>query len=391
MLPLILGLIGLLYQALYRHRANPERGIQQFWVVFFLFFMTGIAIVLYLNQTPGQPRERDYAFAGSFYAFSMWIGFGVPAIGVMLRDLLCRKDKEGNTVGTKGVDVATAALAVAVGLAVPLQMVSQTWDDHDRSGRYTTRDFGFNYLSSLDKNAIIFTNGDNDTFPLWYAQEVEGFRTDVRVVNLSYLTTDWYADQMLHPTSGADAVDMLASPRDYAYERLAYNFVVPFNRKPTDARLALDSLYKSDETRYGAPYMTSPNIYIPVDTEVAMQRYTSGDPVLDSLYLAPYLGNISTDLSRLGSGLNQSKVLSLDMIANSVAGNWSRPAYFATTVPTSYYLGLSPISRHRSGLRGGALRRAAVQPHRAEGFPQCSERLPLGRSRRSRRPQSLPR
>ncbi len=342
MLPLILGLIGLLYQALYRHRANPERGIQQFWVVFFLFFMTGIAIVLYLNQTPGQPRERDYAFAGSFYAFAMWIGFGVPAIGVMLRDLLCRKDKEGNTVGNKGVDVATAALAVAVGLAVPLQMVSQTWDDHDRSGRYTTRDFDFNYLSSLDKNAIIFTNGDNDTFPLWYAQEVEGFRTDVRVVNLSYLTTDWYADQMLHPTSGADAVDMLASPRDYAYERLAYNFVVPFNRKPTDARLALDSLYKSDETRYGAPYMTSPNIYIPVDTEVAMQRYTSGDPVLDSLYLAPYLGNISTDLSRLGSGLNQSKVLSLDMIANSVAGNWSRPAYFATTVPTSYYLGLSP-------------------------------------------------
>ena len=200
MLPLILGLIGLLYQALYRHRANPERGIQQFWVVFFLFFMTGIAIVLYLNQTPGQPRERDYAFAGSFYAFSMWIGFGVPAIGVMLRDLLCRKDKEGNTVGTKGVDVATAALAVAVGLAVPLQMVSQTWDDHDRSGRYTTRDFGFNYLSSLDKNAIIFTNGDNDTFPLWYAQEVEGFRTDVRVVNLSYLTTDWYANQLMPST-----------------------------------------------------------------------------------------------------------------------------------------------------------------------------------------------
>ena len=326
MLPLLLGVAGLLWQSM-----RGQRGIEQFWVVFFLFFMTGIAIVLYLNQTPSQPRERDYAYAGSFYAFAIWIGLGVGAIAEGLESLLKKKDS-----------TAAGAIASVIGLIVPLQMVSQTWDDHDRSGRYTARDFGMNYLSSLDENAIIFTNGDNDTFPLWYAQEVEGFRTDVRVVNLSYLTTDWYADQMLHPTSGADAVDMLASPRDYAYERLAYNFVVPFNRKPTDARLALDSLYKSDETRYGAPYMTSPNIYSPVDTEVAMQRYTSGDPVLDSLYLAPYLGNISTDLSRLGSGLNQSKVLSLDMIANSVAGNWSRPAYFATTVPKSYYLGLSP-------------------------------------------------
>ena len=217
MLPLLLGLIGLIYQALYNHRTNPMRGIQQFWVVFFLFFMTGIAIVLYLNQTPGQPRERDYAFAGSFYAFAMWIGFGVPAIGIMLRNLLAGKKKEPS----KGVTVATTALACAVGLAVPLQMVSQTWDDHDRSGRYTTRDFGFNYLASVDKDGIIFTNGDNDTFPLWYAQEVEGFRTDVRVVNLSYLTTDWYANQMQYPTSGADAIPMTVKPQNYAYEHRA--------------------------------------------------------------------------------------------------------------------------------------------------------------------------
>ncbi|MCM1066191.1 MAG: DUF2723 domain-containing protein [Muribaculaceae bacterium] len=342
MLPLILGLIGLLYQALYNHRANPERGIQQFWVVFFLFFMTGIAIVLYLNQTPGQPRERDYAFAGSFYAYAIWIGMGVPAIGVMLRNLLTRKNKEGNESCPRAAAIGTAALAVAIGIAVPVQMVSQTWDDHDRSGRYTTRDFGFNYLASLDDNAIIFTNGDNDTFPLWYAQEVEGFRTDVRVVNLSYLTTDWYADQMLHPTSGSAAIDMLARPKDYAYERLAYSFVVPFNRAATDARLSLDSLYKSDARRFGAPFISSPNVYMPVDKAAAMARYSSGDATVDSLYLAPYLRDISTDLSRLGQGMNQSRVLSLDMIANSVAGNWARPTYFATTVPTSYYLGLTP-------------------------------------------------
>ncbi|MDE6198058.1 MAG: DUF2723 domain-containing protein [Muribaculaceae bacterium] len=341
MLPLILGLIGLLYQALYRHRTNPERGIQQFWIVFFLFFMTGIAIVLYLNQTPGQPRERDYAFAGSFYAFAMWIGVGVPAIGIMLRDLL-GSGKGAKEKPSKTLDTATAALACLIGIAVPLQMVSQTWDDHDRSGRYTTRDFGFNYLSSLDKDAIIFTNGDNDTFPLWYAQEVEGFRTDVRVVNLSYLTTDWYADQMKHPTSGAGPVDMLARPQDYAYERMAYSFVIPRDRNVTDARKALQALYGSDAKTYGAPYLETPKVVMPVDAEAAMARYSSGDAAVDSMYLKPYLSDIHTDLSTLGSGLNQSKVLSLDIVANSVANNWKRPAYFAFTVPSSYYLGLTP-------------------------------------------------
>jgi len=168
MLPLLLGVVGLLWQSV-----KGERGIQQFWVVFFLFFMTGIAIVLYLNQTPNQPRERDYAYAGSFYAFAIWIGLGVGALWEGISKLLKKQES-----------LPAAIAAAVIGLIVPLQMVSQTWDDHDRSGRYTTRDFGMNYLYSLDPNAIIFTNGDNDTFPLWYAQEVEGVRTDVRVVNL---------------------------------------------------------------------------------------------------------------------------------------------------------------------------------------------------------------
>lgn len=168
-LPLLLGLIGLFWQA-YR----GQRGIRQFWVVFFLFFMTGLAIVIYLNQTPMQPRERDYAYAGSFYAFAIWCGIGVAAIIDLLKRL--------NINGT-----AVSAIVSILCLLVPIQMASQTWDDHDRSGRYVCRDFGQNYLMSMqDKgNPIIFTNGDNDTFPLWYNQEVEGARTDARVCNLS--------------------------------------------------------------------------------------------------------------------------------------------------------------------------------------------------------------
>ena len=348
MLPLILGLIGLLYQALYNHRNNPMRGIQQFWVVFFLFFMTGVAIVLYLNQTPGQPRERDYAFAGSFYAYAIWIGIGIPAIGIMLRDLLTPKAKKGSDdtpAPSHNALIISAAVASIVAVAVPLQMVSQTWDDHDRSGRYTTRDFGFNYLSSLDDNAIIFTNGDNDTFPLWYAQEVENFRPDVRVVNLSYLTTDWYANQMQHPTLGADAIPMTVTPSDYAYERLAYNFIVPMSRDTTEAIDALKELYASNAGAFGYPdtkYLAYPKMKMTVDREVAARRYSTGYSDVDSSYITPYVTDIYTDMSE-SSGINQSRVLSLDMIANNVAGGWSRPTYFATTVPTSYYLGLTPF------------------------------------------------
>ena len=178
-LPLLLGLLGLMWQAWKDGPTSSERGegigIKQFWVVFFLFFMTGLAIVVYLNQTPMQPRERDYAYAGSFYAFAIWIGLGAAAIADLINEKL--NIKNGKMIG---------ALVSLLALLVPVQMVSQTWDDHDRSGRYTCRDFGQNYLMTLpDKGfPIIFTNGDNDTFPLWYNQETEGVRTDARVCNL---------------------------------------------------------------------------------------------------------------------------------------------------------------------------------------------------------------
>ncbi len=212
-LPLLLGLIGLFWQSL----RKGHNGIRQFWVVFFLFFMTGLAIVIYLNQTPMQPRERDYAYAGSFYAFAIWCGMGVAAI---IEELYRR---------LKGHEAVLAAIVGAVCLLVPVQMASQTWDDHDRSGRYTCRDFGQNYLMSLQQegNPIIFTNGDNDTFPLWYNQETEGVRTDARVCNLSYLQTDWYIDQMRRPAYDSPSVPISWSRLEYCAGTNEYVQVEP--------------------------------------------------------------------------------------------------------------------------------------------------------------------
>ncbi len=346
MLPLLLGIIGLLWQALYVKRDAPQRGIEQFWVVCFLFFMTGIAIVLYLNQTPGQPRERDYAFAGSFYAFAIWIGLGVPAIAVLLRNLFTPKAKdakEGSEPQAKpAVQWATAAVALVIGLIVPLQMVSQTWDDHDRSGRYTARDYGMNYLASVDPNGIIFCNGDNDTFPLWYAQEVEGYRTDVRVVNLSYLTTDWYANQQRIPSYDGAPIPMFATPAIYGGDKLAWSFIVPASDSLVNAEDALQELYTVKRQKYNV--LAHPNMRIAVDSLAAMKHYgiSPSDSVAAS-YALPYLSDIATDVSRLGKqGLSLGNVLSLDIVANSVKNNFQRPVYFASTVPSSYYMGLTP-------------------------------------------------
>ena len=349
MLPLLLGIIGLLWQAMYVKRDAPMRGIEQFWVVCFLFFMTGIAIVLYLNQTPGQPRERDYAFAGSFYAFAIWIGFGVPAIGMMLRSLLTRKKKATAGDGgeapepSRAAGIAACAIACVIGLIVPLQMVSQTWDDHDRSGRYTARDFGMNYLSSVDENGIIFCNGDNDTFPLWYAQEIEGYRTDVRVVNLSYLTTDWYANQQRIPSYDGKPIPMFASPQDYAYDKLAWSFIVPQTDSLVNAEDALRNLYGNlFAGKYKA--ITTPNIVMPVDSAAVFSHYgldTANE--FHSRYMIPYMRDITTNLGQLGKqGMSLGNTLWIDIIANSVKNGFDRPVFIASTVPGTYYLGLTP-------------------------------------------------
>ncbi|MCM1452429.1 MAG: DUF2723 domain-containing protein [Clostridium sp.] len=343
MLPLLMGLFGIIWQSVVNHRTNPKRGIEQFWVIFFLFFMTGIAIVLYLNQTPGQPRERDYAFAGAFYAFAIWLGMGVPAISRFVI-WACGLSKKEDEAPSKGVKYAAAAVAAVFAVGVPLQMVSQTWDDHDRSHRYTTRDFGANYLNSLAPNAIIFTNGDNDTFPLWYAQEVEGIRTDVRVINLSYLGTDWYANQQKHPFYEAGAVEFLARPEDYAYEQLSYSTLASEpDCNPTEAIEGLKAFYATptlDADGKKVFRMATPNMYSAVDREKAIKQFGLNPASSDSIYAIPYMGDI--EMPGLGRSFMLNTLLSFDIVANSVAGGFERPVYFATTVPGTYYLGLDP-------------------------------------------------
>lgn len=320
MLPLLLGLIGLIWQSM-----KGDTGIRQFWIVFFLFFMTGIAIVLYLNQTPLQPRERDYAYAGSFYAFAIWIGLGVGAIAAGIDKMM---KKPGETV-------AAAVIASVVGLLVPLQMVSQTWDDHDRSGRYTARDFGMNYLASLEPNAIIFTNGDNDTFPLWYAQEVENYRTDVRVINLSYLTTDWYAAQHLIPAYEAAPAPMLADKSVFGQGRRQSGYIIPVDTLRMNMLDFLSYYYSDAPEQYSKmmgvnyPIAQAGTVIIPGDT-------LKGE---DDIVI-----NLPDALSAKNgqSIITQSDMLMLDILATSAANGWNRPVYIANTVPDAYYLKLNP-------------------------------------------------
>lgn len=330
-LPLLLGLIGLFWQA-YR----GQRGIRQFWVVFFLFFMTGLAIVIYLNQTPMQPRERDYAYAGSFYAFAIWCGIGVAAIIDLLKRL--------NINGT-----AVSAIVSILCLLVPIQMASQTWDDHDRSGRYTCRDFGQNYLMSMqDKgNPIIFTNGDNDTFPLWYNQEVEGARTDARVCNLSYLQTDWYIDQMCRQAYDSPSVPITWPRLDYCSGTNEYVEVVPelkqqildfYKTNPKEAKATLgDNPFEVKNVlkhwvRDGKDDMhviPTDTLYLTIDKEAVRKSgmMMASDSIPDQMIISLKGKN----------ALYKGDLMMLEMISQC---NWTRPVYVAITVGQENYMNL---------------------------------------------------
>ena len=331
-LPLLLGIIGLLWQA-YR----GKRGIQQFWVVFFLFFMTGLAIVVYLNQTPMQPRERDYAYAGSFYAYAIWCGLGVAAI----YDLVKKYTKINGTI--------VAAVVGVLCLLVPVQMASQTWDDHDRSGRYTCRDFGQNYLMTMqdEGNPIIYTNGDNDTFPLWYNQEAEGVRTDTRVCNLSYLQTDWYIDQMRRPAYDSPSVPITWPRIDYCAGTNEYVEVVPdqkqaildyYKENPEEARnqfgdepFELKNILKYwvRAKNQELHFIPTDTVYVTIDKEAVRKSgmLMASDTIPDKMVIS----------LKGKSALYKGDLMMLEMIANC---NWTRPIYVAITVGSENYMNL---------------------------------------------------
>ena len=347
-MPLILGLIGLFWQAWYTRKRKVMKngveteetlpiGIQQFWVVFFLFFMTGLAIVIYLNQTPMQPRERDYAYAGSFYAYAIWCGLGVLAI----IDLLKQKMKLSGT--------AVSAIVAVITLLVPIQMASQTWDDHDRSGRYTCRDFGQNYLMSLQEksNPIIFTNGDNDTFPLWYNQEVEGVGTDARVCNLSYLQTDWYIDQMMRPAYNSPSVpitwprlDFCSGTNEYVsvepetkkqilefYKQDPENAKKQFGDEPFELKNILKNWVRSKNP--DMHFIPTDTLYVTIDKEAVKKSgmMMATDSIPDKMVIS------LTGKTALYKG----DLMMLEMLAQC---NWTRPLYVALTVGEENYMNL---------------------------------------------------
>jgi hypothetical protein len=348
-MPLILGLLGLFWQSMRRKQA----GIRQFWVVFFLFFMTGLAIVIYLNQTPMQPRERDYAYAGSFYAFAIWCGMGVAAI----IDELTRR--------VKGQHVLIAAVVSLIALFVPIQMGSQTWDDHDRSGRFTCRDFGQNYLMSLQKEGspIIFTNGDNDTFPLWYNQDVEGVRTDARVCNLSYLQTDWYIDQMRRPAYKSPSVPIdwsrllyCAGTNEYVQVNPAIkqNIIDLYKTYPDQARqifgdkpFELKNIIKlwvrnevTPEQRKIMQLLTgdeSGNIHV-IPTDTVFMTIDKNAVKKSGMMMASDTIPDHMTISLQGkSALYKGDLMMLEMISQC---NWTRPIYVALTVGSENYMNL---------------------------------------------------
>lgn len=347
-MPLILGLIGLFWQAWYTRKRKVIKngkeveeilpiGIQQFWVVFFLFFMTGLAIVIYLNQTPMQPRERDYAYAGSFYAYAIWCGLGVLAI----IDLLKKKAKLSG--------IAISAIVAVITLLVPIQMASQTWDDHDRSNRYTCRDFGQNYLMSLQEkgNPIIFTNGDNDTFPLWYNQEVEGVGTDARVCNLSYLQTDWYIDQMKRPAYNSPSVPITWPRLDFCSGTNEYVTVEPgakqqilefykqnpeaakkqFGDEPFELKNVLKYWVRSKNP--DLHIIPTDTLYVTIDKEAVKKSgmMMASDTIPDKMVIS-LAGK---------TALYKGDLMMLEMIAQC---NWVRPIYVALTVGEDNYMNL---------------------------------------------------
>ncbi|MFT6126155.1 MAG: hypothetical protein ACJAX7_000032 [Saprospiraceae bacterium] len=305
LLPLILGILGLVF-----HFKSDNKS---FWVLFVLFLFTGIALKVYLNERPFEPRERDYALVGSFYVFAMWIGFGVYALYDLLKDYLKPK-------------LAIPIVLTTTLLASPLLLISQNWDDHDRSNRYTAQSMAKMYLDSCDKNAIIFTIGDNDTFALWYAQGIEGYRRDVRVINTSLFQTDWYIDDMKKKAFDSDPIPSQLTHDKYRYGSRDFLFFQKTKQDTIDIKtwmnfIADDSRKTKVELESGHFANTFPSkiIRVPVDKEAVLKNGIVDEK--DAHLIVPYI-----DIVLKGDAIYKNRLLMLDIIANN---NWERPIYFS--------------------------------------------------------------
>lgn len=316
-LPLILGIIGALWHF---KRNQKDAGI-----VGLLFFFTGLAIVLYLNQNPLQPRERDYAYAGSFYAFAIWIGLGVIGISDWLQKKLTAK--------TAGI------AATAIGLLIaPILMAKEGWDDHDRSTKWTARDLAINYLESCAPNAILFTYGDNDTYPLWYAQEVENIRPDVRVVNLSLLTADWYIRQMKNPVNESAALPITMRNDQFVQGNRDY---LRFQDYKIEGHVALEDilallLSDNNEDKFQYPDGTRENFLPTRNFSIAVNK----DEVIKNKVVPTEWEDRIDDYvtwTYNKGAVTKGDLAMFDILVNN---NWERPIYFAVTVPTDNYIGL---------------------------------------------------
>lgn len=302
-LPFILGLIGLMYHA------SKDR--KSFYVLLVLFLFTGIALKIYLNERPFEPRERDYALVGSFYVFAIWVGFGVYALYETLQKYLAPK-------------IAGPIIIGCCLLGSPLLMASQNWDDHDRSNRYTALALAKNYLNSCDANAILFTIGDNDTFPLWYAQEIEGIRTDVKIVNTSLFMTDWYIDQMKTKSYESEALPISFNHDQYVGDNLNYVAHIAKVDSRWDIKDFIDFIKNPKsivEMRNGQTIHFYPTnkIRIPVDKETILKNKVVAPQYNDSI--VPFI-----DIDIKGSAIYKNRLMMLDIVSNN---NWKRPIYFS--------------------------------------------------------------
>lgn len=306
MLPLLLGLMGFLYQ-LQRDKKNSL-------VTSLLFLMTGLAIVIYLNQYPNQPRERDYAYAGSFYVFTIWIGLGVLAFYDILKKYI---------PGSAGAIIAGLVWLILV----PGILARENWDDHDRSGKYVARDIAYNYLNSCAPNAILFTNGDNDTFPLWYAQEVEGIRTDVRVVNMMLYNTDWYIDQMKRKAYESEALPLSLPLKKYQDGTNNQVFIIERIDEFTEIGKIIDFVRNDSRgtkirTRDNEwiDYIPTKNFRIPVNKERVLSNGTVAQEDADKI--VPHI-----DITINKNYILKSQLMLIDFLAQN---DWDRPVYFVT-------------------------------------------------------------